>query len=156
MAESILQYALREQKQIYEKESQRQGSSEFLPHRSAPGSPALQVDDGAASVPFLSNLQGQKLLAPKVSQEDTAQTYPQIASSLSPCSTPSTASPSHALPLYLPTFSTPVSRRRTYQQSWPGGNASGVRAIAHATYTECETVTENWHTALQTHSRPVA
>jgi hypothetical protein len=145
-----------ENEKIDEKESQRQGSSEFLPHRYAPGSPALQVDDGVASVPFLSNLQGQKLLALKVSQQDTAQTYPQIASSLSPCSTPSAASPARALPPYLPIFSTPVSRRRTYQRSWPGGNASGVRAIAHATYTECETVTEHWHTVLQMLSRPVA
>jgi hypothetical protein len=43
--------------------------TEFLPHQSAPGSPALQVDDGAASVPFLSKLRDQKLLAPKVSQQ---------------------------------------------------------------------------------------
>src|SRR5712691_9261412 len=42
----------------------------FSPHRYAPGSPALQVDDGAASVPFLSKLRGQKLLAPKASQSD--------------------------------------------------------------------------------------
>jgi hypothetical protein len=43
--------------------------AEFLPHQYAPGSPALQVDDGAASVPFLSKLRGQKLLALKVSQQ---------------------------------------------------------------------------------------
>ena len=41
-------------------------SAEVLPHQYAPESPALQVDGGATSVPFPSNLRSQKLLALKV------------------------------------------------------------------------------------------
>jgi hypothetical protein len=79
MAESILQYVLRERNQINENESQRQKKAEFLPHQYAPGSPALQVDDGAASVPFLSKLRGQKLLALKVSQQRHCSDVPAIS-----------------------------------------------------------------------------
>lgn len=69
MAESILQYVLRERNHINKNEIQSQKKAKILPHRHAPGSLALQVDDGAASMPFLSRLRGQKLLALKVSQQ---------------------------------------------------------------------------------------
>jgi hypothetical protein len=66
MAESILQYMLCKQKQINEEKSQRKESAKTIPLQYAPESPSLQVDGGATSVPFPSNLRDQKLLALKV------------------------------------------------------------------------------------------
>jgi hypothetical protein len=148
MAKSILQ---RHGSETGERSNTRTGG---VP--TAPESPVLQVDGGTDSVRFPCNLRGQKMT--RYPQQVTAMTYVLENNNFFAISLSNSLDLFSFLCSFVLSTQTlmPVSRRKkSTGKSWPGENASSVRATASATCTECGIAIEHAHAALQRRSCPV-